>query len=384
MKNILKKELIISLLFLLAVFLPVSDMWLKLDRFKQLIENRQFAKPPQLSFTVKSIKNFRSAYTKYFNDHFGFRNSLFRLNFIIRHDFLRTSLSKQVIFGKNGWLFYSGDGEIEDFRGITKYDAKTLEKWAKTLEMKRIWLEKRGIRYLFVVLPNKSSIYGEFLPDSYNRVRETTALDELLEYLKKHTRVKVVDVREALLAAKSKERVYHRTNTHWNEYGAFIAYRQIMKPVIQWFPSLEIQTVDDYLIEKKIGGGGDLADMIGGTEFIKEEYINLKPLDNHSLKIKDIGDISKSPITFDQDNSSFPRALIFRDSFFSSVAPFLAGHFQHSKYYWQSWDTSTPIEEIVSSQKPDIVIEEIVERMVKTKMADFVGNPPKFIANNLR
>ena len=380
MKNTIKKELTIALLFFLAIFLPVSGMWLKLDRFKQLNENRQLAKPPPLGFTTV----FRSAYTRYFNDHFGFRSSLVRANFIFRHDFLGVSPSNRVVFGKNGWLFYTGDREIEDFRGITKYDAKTLEKWAKTLEMKRIWLEKRGIRYLFIVPPNKSSIYGEFLPDSYNRVRESTALDELFEYLKMHTRVKVVDFRQALLAAKSKERVYHRTNTHWNEYGAFIAYRQIMKPVVQWFPSLRIQTVDDYLIEKKIGEGGDLADMMGGTEYIKEEYINLKPLDNNLFKIEDIDDIAKSPITFEQNDSSFPRVLIFRDSFFSSVAPFLAVHFQHSKYYWQNWNTSTPIEEIVKSQKPDIVIEEIVERLVKTQMADFVGNPPKFIANNLR
>jgi alginate O-acetyltransferase complex protein AlgJ len=380
MKNIFKKESIIVLLFLLGILLPVSGMWLKLDRFKQLNENRQLAKPPPLGFTTE----FRSSYTRYFNDHFGFRSLLVRANFIFRYVSLGISPSNQVIFGKDGWLFYTGEGEIEDFRGITKYDAKTLEKWAKTLEMKRIWLEERGIRYLFVVPPNKSSIYGEFLPDPYNRVRESNALDELFEYLKKHTRVKVVDFRQALLAAKSKERVYHRTNTHWNEYGAFIAYRQIMKPVVQWFPSLRIQTIDDYLIEKKIGGGGDLADLIGGTEFIKEEYINLKPLDNNSLKIEDIDDITKSPITFEQNDSSFPRALIFRDSFFSSVAPFLAGHFQHSKYYWQNWNTSTPIEEIVSSQKPDIVIEEITERLVKTRMADFVGNPPKFITSNLR
>jgi hypothetical protein len=382
MKNILKKETTIALLFLLAIFLPVSGMWLKLDSFKQLDENRQLAKPPPLGFTTE----FRSAYARYFNDHFGFRSFLVRANFIFKYYFLGASPSNQVILGKNGWLFYTGDGEIEDFRGITKYDSKTLEKWAKTLEMKRIWLEKRGIRYLFLVPPNKSSIYGEFLPDSCNHVRENTALDEFFEYLKKHTRVTVVDFRQALLAEKSKERVYHRTNTHWNEYGAFIAYRHIMKPVVQWFPSLRIQTVDDYLIEKEIGWGGDLADLIGGSEYINEEYINLKPLDNHSFKIEDIDSIVKSPITFEQNDSSFPRALIFRDSFFSSVAPFLAAHFQHSKYYWQAWNTSTPIEEIVSSQKPDIVIEEITERLLKTRMADFnfIGNPPKFIANNLR
>jgi len=380
MNNILRKELLVVALFLFVIVLPVSDMVMKLDRFKYLNENRELAKSPQFSFTFSGIQKFPVAYTNYFNDHFGFRNSLVRVNFIMRHNLLRISPSKQVIIGKNGWLFYTGEGEIEDYRGITKYDDKTLEKWARTLEMKRIWLEKQGIRYLFVVAPNKSTIYGEFLPDSYNRVREKTGLDELVEYLKKHTQVKVVDIRNALFEEKSKGRVYQKKDTHWNEYGGFIAYRQIIKPIIEWFPTSRMQTFDDYHIEKKMGGGGDITYMIGGTEFIKEEHIKFKPKDNHSLSIEGINDITKSPVTVQHDNSSLPRALIFRDSYFTWVAPFLAEHFQVSKFYWQYWNSLTPIEEMINDQKPDIVIEEIVERLVKTRMTDFTATPPVFLS----
>lgn len=380
MKNILRKEFVIPFLFLLAIFLPLSNMCLNLDRSYQLNENRKLANLPQLGFRGGLL----SEYEKYFNDHFGFRNSLETANFMIRYYLLGSSPSKQVIIGKSGWLFYNDDGEIEDYRGITKYDDKTLEKWAISLEMKRRWLEKRGARYLFVVAPNKSSIYGEFLPDSYNRVRERTGLDELVEYLKDHTKVEVVDIRQALLAAKLKERVYHRTDTHWNEYGAFVAYRQIMKPVVEWFPSLRMQNLDYYLIEKKIGLGGDLAKLVDGEDFLKEERIYFKHLDNQSLIIEDIDNRDKSPVTFIQkDSSALPRALIFRDSFFTNIAPFIAAHFQSSKYYYTNWDTWTPIEEIANLQKPDIVIEEIVERYVKIQMADFVSNPPKFIATKL-
>ncbi len=375
MKNLLQQQSITTFLFLLAVFLPVSDMWLTLDRSKQLNEHRQLAKPPQLRFSGE----FPSAYTQYFNDHFGFRNSLVRANFIIRYYCLGISPSSNVILGKSGWLFH--DEDIEYYRGITKYDAATLDEWARILEMKRFWLEQRGIRYLFVVAPNKSSIYGEFLPDSYNRVRERTALDDLIDCLSRHTKVEVVDLRQALLAAKTKARLYYKTDTHWNEYGAFIAYRQIMKPIVRWFPSLKIQTVDDYRLEINIRGGGDLAGMMGGAEFIKDDYIMLRPLNNHSLQIEDIDIATKSPVTFKQNDLSLPRALVFRDSFFSSVAPLFARHFQYSGYYWQRVKTSTPIDEIVSSQKPDIVIDENVERYVKNAVDDSVKSPPKFIAD---
>jgi len=379
MKNYLRKELLIVALFLLVIVLPAFDMVLKLDRFIFLGENRELAKLPTMDFTIRALQKLPSDYTKYFNDHFGFRNSMVRANFILRYGLLGYSPSKQVIIGKNGWLFYAAEGEMEDFRGISKYDATTLEKWAKTLEIKRIWLEKQGVRYLFVVAPNKSTIYGEFLPGSYNRVRKSTALDELVHYLKTHTKVEVVDMRPALFAAKTRERVYHKTDTHWNEYGAFIAYRQIMQSIVQWFPSLRIKSFDEYLIERKMGGSLGLASMIGGTDFIKEEHINLKPLVGSLLKIGDINDSAKSPVVYSQNESSLPRVIVFRDSFFSSVAPFFAEHFQYSRYYWHPWITSTPIEEMISSQKPNIIIEEVVERYVKYSMADFVENPPNYI-----
>jgi hypothetical protein len=384
MTAIFRKETILVAIFLLFILLPVCDMILKLDRFKYLYENRELAKPPQLSFTISGIQKFPAKYTKYFSDHFGFRNLLVRANFIIRYDLLGVSPSKQVVIGKEGWLFYAGEGAIEDYRGITKFNAVTLDKWAKSLEMKRIWLEKQGIRYLFVVAPNKSTIYGEYLPDSYNRVRQKTALDELMEYLKQHTSVEVVDMRPALRAAKENQRIYIRTDSHWNEYGAFIAYQEIMKPVIKWFPSLRTATFDDFLIKKHRGGGGDLTSMIGGTDFIKEEYVSFKRLNGHSLKIENINDQTKSPVTVEHKDKTLPRAIVFRDSFLSWVAPFLAEHFHYSRFYWNYWNPWVDIEEMVNTQKPDIVIEEVVERLVKTGMADFVANPPKFIADGQR
>jgi hypothetical protein len=76
---------------------------------------------------------------------------------------------------------------------------------------------------------------------------------------------------------------------------------------------------------------------------------------------------------------SLPRALVFRDSFFSSVAPFFAGHFHFSRYYWDYWNSGTPMEEMVRSAKPDIVIEEVAERSVKFFQKDLLSKKPDYL-----
>lgn len=384
MSKLIRKETLIVVIFIFVILLPVFDMVFKLDNLKPLNENRELAKAPRFSLTISAIDKFPAAYTKYFNDHFGLRKFLLYTNFIFKHKLLGVSPSAEVIIGKNGWLFYSSELSNDDFRGIRKYDAKTLKKWAESLEIKRVWLEKQGIRYLFVIAPSKSSIYEEFLPTACHPEIARTALAGFVDYLKKQTNVEVVDIRQALLEEKPKEKVYHKTDTHWNNYGAFLVYRQIMKPVVEWFPRVRIHTFDDYQIDKKTGIAGDLAGLMGLKEFFTEEHINLKPLGNYSAGIESINDAAKSPVTVEHNDNSLPRAVVFRDSFFSAVAPYLADHFRFSQYYWQYWNTWTPIEEILRAAKPDIVIEEIAERKITAGMADFIESPPEFNESALK
>ena len=56
--------------------------------------------------------------------------------------------------------------------------------------------------------------------------------------------------------------------------------------------------------------------------------------------------------------SSLPRAVIFRDSFVSRLAPFLSEHFSRAVYLWQNdFDADA-----VAAEHPDVVIQEIVGR----------------------
>ena len=56
--------------------------------------------------------------------------------------------------------------------------------------------------------------------------------------------------------------------------------------------------------------------------------------------------------------STLPRAVIFRDSFASGLAPFLSEHFSRAVYLWQNdFDADAVLKE-----RADVVIQEIVGR----------------------
>jgi hypothetical protein len=65
--------------------------------------------------------------------------------------------SPQVILGTHGYLFYAGDGSPDDCLHRSELSPVELDAWAATLHARTEWLSERGIRYLFVVGPNKQT-----------------------------------------------------------------------------------------------------------------------------------------------------------------------------------------------------------------------------------
>lgn len=379
-RKFLNKALV--LLFWTVLCLPLLDICFGLDTSRGLKEKRILSKLPPLPRSIKELQKFPQSFDGFFKDNFGFRKSMIRANFLLKYNVLRKSPVEKVVVGRDGWLYYNGEGAIDDSRGITQYDAQTLERWARTLEMKRAWLAAQGIQYLFVLVPNKGSVYGEYFPASYTIVNQESGIELLARYLKAHTNVPVIEMLPVLRAAKGQERLYHKTDSHWNEYGAYLAYREIMSEVRTRFPHVHVKSLQEFAVEKKKGPGADLATMMGGNAVLTEEYIRLKPKHGSGLTVTGLNDSSKSPVIVDNGSIPNPRALVFRDSFFTAVAPFMLDQFQYARYYWQYWNVDTPIEDILKTVKPNIVIEEIVERLVKTGMADFVSNPPNIFALN--
>ncbi len=369
-----KFNIIFMVGFLGILLLPVTAALFKIDSYGHLNENRKLTPAPRLKLDLRALSEFPAAFQSYFNDHFGFRSTLVSINYLFKHKLLGVSPSSQVILGKEGWLYYTGDSSVEDYRGITQFDEDKLQRWLFAFELKRKWLELQGIKYLFVIAPNKESVYPEYLPNSLGtRVRNETALDDFLGYFKKYSKVGIIDLRPDLLAAKKDRILYFRTDTHWNNYGAFIGYRTIMQYVAGWFPRIRIFSRHDFAITPQNRRAGDLADLMGGAEFLKESEFYFKPLRPFSSYEDSCNGTDPLVNVMKKNDTSLPRALIFRNSFANALVPFLSENFQFIQFYWQLWGPDTPINEMISQTKPNVVIEETVERLLKLE-PDFISS----------
>ena len=192
--------------FCLTVFIPFIFGFVQSDLEISTSENRKLAIFPQAPQSVAEIQAYPEALAGYYSDHFGFRDFLVgqykNLKFA-----LGDSTSENLTLGKDGWMFLGNTNEaykkhgdpFGDVRNKNVYSEKELDAFANNISAFKDWLKERGVEYVFVIAPNKHTIYFDKLPDYVKRVDKHSATDQLVEHLTKNTDVEIVDLRAALL-----------------------------------------------------------------------------------------------------------------------------------------------------------------------------------------
>jgi len=367
---------ILTTIFLVVLFAPPARMALTRKSEVSKAEQRTLAEFPDLELTKESVEQFPDAFKAFVMDHFGFRNLFIRTHNYIKAIWLKKSPASNIIIGKNNWLFYTGDmgGDIiEDFRGLSPFSPLQLEALNDLMKKKKEWLSNQGIEYLFVIVPNKHTIYPEFIPERLNQVSTKRRFTQLVSFVKKHsTDESFLDLQLLLTKNKKQDLVYYKTDSHWNGFGAFLAYRAIIEKISTWFPEISgSPQAGLYSKQTKVSKGSGLAQMLNLAPFYTEEEVNysLESTCAENLKIHDIEEVLTArpgTISFVKgcDKASL-RAIVFRDSFFVPIVPLLSEHFEQIVYVWDYYDRET-LKKLIEVVKPDVVIEEHVERFLYT------------------
>ena len=367
------RDRILTALFLIVLFLPALMTGASHEEAHgRLEEKRQLAKRPGFPERIDAVIAFPRQFEAYFNDHFQLREVLIRSHNRLKIKLLKKSPQRDVLLGRDGWFFYARNNLLQDFLGLEPLSTEALQARQRLLEAKRDWLASHGIPYVFVVAPNKQTIYPEKMPEGYTRSKTPSRLDQLLGYLRSHSDIPVVDLRESLLADKTKEKLYFNTDTHWTPNGAFIGYQRIMEALHRTRndPQLTPRSFVDYRGIASVREGGDLAGMLGIAGDIKEPYDRLEPLFRPCSQIEPLPNFmnldwkpAPDPAASNCANADL-RLVMFHDSFGEGLRPYLSEHFKRAVYIWQNNLDGDLFKAIILKEKPDIVIEEIVERMI--------------------
>jgi hypothetical protein len=339
-------------------------------------ENREPAPFPTFSLERDALTGFLPGFDKWFSDHFAFRSTLVEWHGITRYFWLGVSPNPAVGVARRGWLYYVDDGGLEDFTNEQPLTDDELQVWRDTVVRARKWTAARHIGYGFVIAPDKSTIYPELFPETAQRINHLSRADQI--YTATADTGAAIDVRQALFGEKADIRLFQKTDTHWNARGAYVAYSTIIAALRLQVPSIPPpRPLSDFIEQRVQTEAMDLAGMIGLKHVLGEEDLRLVPREKRRYVVREpagnIVEAGEARIVTEIPGSQLPRAVIFRDSFTSAMAPFLSDHFSRAVYLWRNDFAADEVEK----EHPDVVLQEIVGRHVQwfVPSPELIPNP---------
>lgn len=293
----------------------------------------------------------------YFQEHFAFREELVTANALLLGDVFQTSADDGVIFGEDGWLYYMDS--LDDYLGSDQMDERALFCVAHSLALLQEYAGKRGVMFLFLPVPNKNTIYGEHMP-YYYRCKASTErnLTRLYKALEKEG-VRYVKLEE--LFRESPDTLYHKTDSHWTNAGAALAYEEAMEAL-----GLPHDSYRDMDYETRTDFEGDLAEMLFPAAVVPEEEIYYDRIDIFAC----VGEVDSyfDPKIVTVNPSMQGDLVMYRDSFGNALLPFFANSFANAYF---SRSVPYPLADL-DLYPADTLIVERAERF----LWDMAGNPP--------
>jgi hypothetical protein len=355
---------LLAFVFGILLLLPTLDQIFGLTSRFGSTENRQISKIPPLNFP--HVRSFTRQFDQYYKENFGWRNALFYAYSRWKLNVLGESpLPEKVVVGKNGW-FYLGNSYnnvINQHRGLQPLSADSARYITNHLLMRQQELAKQGIRLYVMVAPDSHSIYPEFLPNRLGGTSTPSRLDVLKQAIQQ-TSVPFIDVRDTLTRTKAHHIVYHQTDTHWNDYGTMVGSATLLERIRQDQPAIPPMRLSDFNIQQQKGVGGDLVNMLTVQEEQKDPiYYYIQPSGSRTARQTATIPNEKSGFQSTRFTGSGSGKLLFiGDSFSHSMMQFLPAYFQDS-YFVRGSQLDT---ELVRSERPDIIVIEVVERNIST------------------
>ena len=292
-----------------------------------------------------------------------------------------------VVIGYNYMSYF--DDCLPDYLGTNLISEKEIESLATRTAKKIQDLRDKGCNaeIIYLLSPNTMRIWPEDVPRRYTEFKEDTLLRQWKEGVVAGGAT-VIDLTDIMMEHKNDElKIWHKTDSHWSEYGALIAYEELMKYISQRFPDAAPRPRSDFEIYNKEVNFGDiyatlglsLSDMNETSTFVdfnfdpphynpdyETGHVNIYDQDcSMRMSVRPI----HARVQFDHTTESnlkglnLPSVYIYRDSFEGPLHAFYTDRFSEARFRGM-WEYRFNVNDIVK-QNPDYVIYVINERNIK-------------------
>lgn len=306
-------------------------------------------------FCAFSIVGFKDKLSE-FDTSFMLRKFAYQFTMNFRFFALKDRFYNETYTKDHQWLSFINDISLNDFQNVIPFTSEELQKIQNNLDNLNSELNKMNIKFYVIVPPNKNTIYPEYLLPEIPILGDQSRLSQLIEFQREHGTVKIIDVRDRLNELKQKELIYYETDTHWNPRGTYEGYRALIGAIQEDFPIIEPIELEACNISNDHKLPGDLGDMSGWLDIYSTFDIILPSVAAQVTSREEIID-GVNYIYFENNISDLPKAIIYRDSFFSSQ-PYLPYNFRELTAIF-----SYRIDmDLIREEKPDVVILLMTER----------------------
>ena len=344
------------------LLIGLLSMLIRSDAISRL-ENRALAKFPGLAELNSDWSAVPRQVNAWAEDHVIKRDVILRINRKIRRD-LRLEETQQAVRGKDGWLFANLNQSLDMHTGKFSFDDDKAGRWVESAGNLRDRVEAEGAVFAILIAPNKATIHPEYLPQFPVSPTVQTPLERLETDLPK-AGVLLVSPRERLeTAAHAGQALYRKTDTHWSEWGAYLAYRDLMATLHKQGVKAPVLRDDALRVSDQNGFRGDIYTLLGEPDGKPEDTRRWAPAEPvRTLKTTRFPDLDFMAFeatrwTMETDNPE--RLLIIGDSFSYPILPFLKESFGEVTFVHHHLG-EVPLEAL-QPESYDVVILEMVER----------------------
>lgn len=196
----------------------------------------------------------------------------------------------EVVLGKDGYLFFRKT--IENYCGDNLVTVSAINNFLNnTLNAQITALENRAggneVELIYVLIPNASLAYGEYLPEDAVKETYSTLYDQVSAALEK-SNATFIDMKTVFEQHKDDGYLlYNKTDSHITDYAGYLVYAELMNHIAEKFPEAAPYGLDQFTVsEETTVLGGNLASygQLDPSSLL-ENYVSITP--NFSL---DMGD----------------------------------------------------------------------------------------------
>ena len=368
-----RNELQIAIvLFALVLLLPLALRLMKVEledpAFTRKVETKLPAWPETSGFleSLDGLKYFAQRFSDYYREEFALKAPLFSTYRKIQHRvFDRDPIPREVVRGDSGWYFLGNHYSkvVLESKGLKPFSTSQLKRIRESQEDLEQSLSRDSVEYCLAIAPNKHEVYGQHLP--ITKAAAPTPRQQVQNLGLSFTQYLGVGLSAA------PQQTFHRTNSHWNDYGAFSAYQKLLQKLNARFRDIPVLDVSDLQRKVEVHDHEDLAKLLRmsiterATVFSVDQPQAVAEADRYAVPPDYRGVPENYELRYVNPEGKY-KVLIFRDSFMNQLLPFINASFAESVYIW----SERPKKAIIEQEKPDVVIHELVARNLEFLLPD--------------